>query len=87
MSFSKNKHLTLCNPMDCSLPSFCVYRTSQTRILEWAAIPFSRIFLTQGLNTGLLHCTQILYLARLGGSDREGWGLATSPLCVSESER
>ena len=26
-------------------------------------------------------------LAWLGGSDGEAWGLVTSPLCVSESER
>ena len=50
----------------------CVYRTSQTRILEWAAIPFSRIFLAQRLNTGLLHCTQILYhLSHQGSPDSE----------------
>ena len=31
-------------------------------MLEWVAIPFSRgIFLTQGLNHGLLHCREILY--------------------------
>ena len=33
----------------------------QARILEWVAISFSRgIFPTQGLNSGLLHCRQIL---------------------------
>ena len=35
--------LTLCDPMDCSLPSFCVHEISQARILEWVAIPFSRV--------------------------------------------
>ena len=31
----------------------------QARVLEWVAILFSReIFLTQGLNLGLLHCRQ-----------------------------
>ena len=69
-------HLTLCNPMDCKLPGSSVHGTHssvqllwtplsnplQTRILEWVAIPFSRgIFLTQGLNPGLLYCRQILY--------------------------
>ena len=34
--------LTLCNPMDCSLPGSSVYGISQARILEWVAIPFSR---------------------------------------------
>ena len=48
--------------MDCSPPGSSVYGILQTRILEWIAIPFSKgIFLTQGLNLGLLDCRQILY--------------------------
>ena len=34
--------LTLCDPMDCSVPSFSVHGISQPRILEWVAISFSR---------------------------------------------
>ena len=34
--------LTLCNPMDYSLPGSSVHGISQARILEWVAIPFSR---------------------------------------------
>ena len=34
--------LTLCNPMDFSLPGFSVHRVFQVRILEWATFPFSR---------------------------------------------
>ena len=34
--------LTLCDPMDCSLPGFSVHGIFQARILEWAAISFSR---------------------------------------------
>ena len=33
---------TLCDPMDCSLPVSSVLGILQARILEWAAIPFSR---------------------------------------------
>ena len=33
---------TLCNPRNCSLPGSCVRGILQVRILEWAAIPFSR---------------------------------------------
>ena len=33
---------TLCNPMDCSLPSSMVHGIFQARILEWVAISFSR---------------------------------------------
>ena len=54
--------LTLCNPMDCSLPGSSVHGIFQARILEWVAISFSRvIFLIQGLNVHLLYCKWILY--------------------------
>ena len=33
--------LTLCDPMNYSLPGSFVHRTSQARILEWVAISFS----------------------------------------------
>ena len=33
---------TLCNPMDCSLPSSPVHGVLQARILEWVAISFSK---------------------------------------------
>ena len=57
--------LTLCDPMDCSLPGSSVHGILQARILEWVAMPSSRgIFPTQGVNPHLLwllHCRQILY--------------------------
>ena len=34
--------LTLCDPMDCSLPGSSVRGIFQARVLEWVAIPFSR---------------------------------------------
>ena len=33
---------TLCDPMDCSLPGSAAHGIFQARILEWAAISFSR---------------------------------------------
>ena len=63
--------LTLCDPMDCRSPDSSVCGILQLRILEWVDIPFSReIFLTQGLNPGLLHCRQILYCLSHQGSPR-----------------
>ena len=34
--------LTLCEPMDCSLPGSSVHGILQVRLLEWVASPFSR---------------------------------------------
>ena len=34
--------LTLCDPMDCSLPGSSVHGIFQARVLEWAAISFSK---------------------------------------------
>ena len=34
--------LTLCDPMDCSLPGFSDHGIFQARVLEWVAISFSR---------------------------------------------
>ena len=62
----------LCDPMDCSPPGSSVHGILQARILEWVAIPFVQgIFLTQGLNLGLLHCRQILYHLSHQGSPGE----------------
>ena len=33
---------TLCNPMDCSLPTFSVHEIFQARVPEWVAISFPR---------------------------------------------
>ena len=33
---------TVCNPMECSLPSSSVHGIFQARILEWVAISFSK---------------------------------------------
>ena len=33
--------LTLCNPMDCSLPGSSIHGNFQARVLEWGVIAFS----------------------------------------------
>ena len=49
-------------PQDCSLSGTSVDGLLQARMLEWVAMPFSRgIFPTQRSNSGLLHCSRILY--------------------------
>ena len=52
---------TLCNPMNCNLPGSSVQaRILQARILGYHSL-LQGIFPTKGLNSGLLHCRQILY--------------------------
>ena len=41
--------LTLCDPMDYSLPGSSVHENLQSRILEWEAIPFSSDFPDPGI--------------------------------------
>jgi len=41
MSVAQSR-LTLCDPMDCSLPDSSVHKILQARILEWVAMPSSK---------------------------------------------
>ena len=68
----------LCKPMDVHPPGSCVHGILSARTLEWVAIPFSKgIFLTQGMNLGLLYCRQILYYlshqGRPNGQNPKHW--------------
>ena len=53
--------LTLCYLMDCSPLGSSVHGILQGRILECSLPLLQGIFLTEGLNLGLLHSRQILY--------------------------
>ena len=44
---------TLRDRMNWSLPGFSVHGIFQARVLEWVAISFQGIFLTQGSNLGI----------------------------------
>ena len=57
---AKSLHLclTLCNPMDYSLPGSSVHGILQKRVLEWAVMPSPGILLTQGSKQCLLHLLQ-----------------------------
>ena len=54
-------NLTLCDPLDCSLPGSSVHGILQARILEWVAMPSSRGSSQPRNQTGLPHCRWILY--------------------------
>ena len=56
-------YLTLCDPMDCSLPGSSVHGIFQARVLEWGAIAFSK----SGLKTPI-QCQFSLELARCSNS-------------------
>ena len=43
--------VTLCEPMDCSPPDSSVHVILQARILEWVAIPFSRLNVNPGIES------------------------------------
>ena len=72
--------LTLCDPMDCSLPGSSVHGIFQARVLicPWdfpgkstrvdCHFLLQGIFPTQGLNPGLPHCRQTLYRLSHQGS-------------------
>ena len=45
--------LTLCNPVDCSLPGSSLHGILQARVLEWVAISFSRGSSQPGNQTGV----------------------------------
>ena len=56
--------LTLCNVMNCSLPGssvLCPWDSPGKNTRVGCHFLFQGIFLTQGLNSGLLHCRRVLY--------------------------
>ena len=54
--------LTLCDPMDCSLPGSSIHGIFQARVLEWVAIAFSEGCLQNLTNYTLLHGMNALHL-------------------------
>ena len=58
---------TRCDSIDCSPPGFSVHGDSLGKNTEVGChAPLQGIFLTQGLNPGLLHCRRIHYCEPLG---------------------
>ena len=68
-------YLTLCDPMDCSLPGTSVHGDSPGKNTGVGCHALSQgIFPTQGLNPGLPRCRQILYQLSYPGC-KIGWWL------------
>ena len=53
--------LTLCDPMRCSLPAFCLWEFPRQEYWSGLPCPPAGIFPNRGSNLGLPHCRQILY--------------------------
>ena len=69
---------TLCHPMNCSTPGSSVHGISQTRILVWVAIPFSRGS-SQPKDRTCISCIdrQILYHWATRETQASGWATVT----------
>ena len=65
--------LTLPDPIDCSPPGSCPWNSPGKNTGMGSYSFLQGIFLTQRLHSGLLHCTQILYLLGHQGSHRNIW--------------
>ena len=60
---------TLCDPMDCNLTSLlCQWNSPGKNSRVGCCSLLQEIFPTQGLNSGLSHCRQILYCLSYQGS-------------------
>ena len=65
---------TLCDSVDCHLPGSYVHGILQARMLEWVAIPFSRVsFQPRTYLLQLLPCRKILYCWATGEAHSSLW--------------
>ena len=78
--------LTLCNPIDCSPPGSSVHGIFQARILEWAAISFSRRS-SPPRDQAWVSCIAGIFFTNWAARDIRlchTWvHIAASPLCVN----
>ena len=73
--------LTLCDPMDCSLPGSSIHGIFQARIQEWVAISFSKgssppsqqVFVSAQAASGTFLCGQGLGVEQIGTDDFMWW--------------
>ena len=66
--------LTLCDPMDCSLPDSSVHGILQGRILEWVAISFSR---------GSSRSRDWTWVSRIAGRRFNLWATRNLRICIN----
>ena len=63
---------SLCNPMDCSLPSSVVHGIFQARILQWVAIPYSGDLPNAGIKPGSPTSQAHALPSEIPGNQRQG---------------
>ena len=78
---------TLCDPMDCSLPRSSIHGIFPGKGTGMGCL-LQRIFPTQGSNSGLLHCRQMLYrlsqkLSFIAGGNTKWYSYFGRQLAVS----
>ena len=71
--------LTLCNPIDYSLPGFSVHGIFQATAVDGLPFPSPGIFLTQESSLGLPHCRQRLYCLSHQESPGDTWDVGSIP--------
>ena len=67
---SLHSYLTLCDPMDCTLPGSSVHGILQARILEWVAMPSSRDL----SNPGIEPASPVVPSLQAGSLSLSHWG-------------
>ena len=81
-------HLTLCNPLDCSLLGSPVCGIFQARILEWVAIPFSRESSQPSYRTGVSCIASRLFTSwAMQESLAKGYPITKATLLLSNVSR
>ena len=69
--------LTLCNPMDCSLPGSSVHGIFQARVLEWGVIAFS-LYADQPKQ----HIKKQRHYFVNKGPSSQGYGFSSGHVCM-----
>ena len=74
--------LTLCDPVNCSLPGSSVHGILQVRVVEWVTIPFST-----GSSQGLLNCRDWIQVSQIAGGFFTIWATRKPFLFLTNLEK